>query len=303
MATWDGFKRMFRRKRDLPEGLWMKCDDCGSLLYRKEVEERLLVCPECNYHFTLSAPERIRLLVDPGSFEELWTDLSPVDPLNFTAVSSYRDKLAEAQRVTGLKDAIVVGRARLAEHDVMIGVTDSRFIMGSMGSVVGEKVARMFERARELGVPAILVSGSGGGARMYEGALSLMQMAKTSAAVARYQEAGGLYISVLTHPTMAGVMASFASLGDLMIAEPRALIGFTGPRVIQQTIKQELPEGFQTSEFLLDHGFLDRIVERKNLRAELAAFLDAFPMRRAEEAVGARRAGGEDEGEAVPDGT
>jgi len=273
MATWDGFKRMFRRKRDLPEGLWMKCDDCGSLIYRKEVEQNHRVCPECAFHFTLPARDRIQLLVDPDSFEELWPDLAPADPLSFVALSSYKDKIEEAQKATGLKDAIVTGRAKLDGHDILIGVTDSRFLMGSMGSVVGEKVARTFETARDLGVPVVFVSGSGGGARMYEGMLSLMQMAKTSAAIARYQDAGGFYISVLTHPTMAGVMASFASLGDLTVAEPRALIGFTGPRVIQETIKQDLPEGFQTSEFLLDHGFLDRIVERKTMRAELAMIL------------------------------
>jgi len=274
MATWDGFKRMFRRKRDLPEGLWMKCEDCGSLIYRKEVEQNHRVCPECAFHFTLPARDRIQLLVDPDSFEELWPDLAPSDPLNFVALSSYKDKIAEAQKATGLKDAIVTGRAKLAGHDILIGVTDSRFLMGSMGSVVGEKVTRTFETAREQGVPVVFVSGSGGGARMYEGMLSLMQMAKTSAAIARFQDAGGFYVSVLTHPTMAGVMASFASLGDLTVAEPRALIGFTGPRVIQETIKQELPEGFQTSEFLLDHGFLDRIVERKAMREELAMILE-----------------------------
>ncbi len=291
MATWDGFKRMFRRKRDLPEGLWMKCEGCGSLIYRKEVEQNHRVCPECQFHFTLPAMDRIRLLVDPDSFEEMWADLAPCDPLNFVALASYKDKIAEAQKATGLKDAIVTGRARLAGYDVMIGVTDSRFLMGSMGSVVGEKVARTFETARDLGVPVIFVSGSGGGARMYEGMLSLMQMAKTSAAIARYQEAGGFFVSVLTHPTMAGVMASFASLGDLLVAEPRALIGFTGPRVIQETIKQDLPEGFQTSEFLLVHGFLDRIIERKGLRAELGLLLDyACHRSRAGDAVHAREA-------------
>jgi len=280
MTTWDGFKRMFRRKRDLPEGLWMKCDGCGSLIYRKEVEQNQRVCPECQYHFTLPAMDRIRLLVDPDSFEELWPGLAPCDPLGFVALAAYKDKVAEAQQATGLKDAIVTGRARLLGHEILIGVTDSRFLMGSMGSVVGEKVARTFEEGRRRGVPVIFVSGSGGGARMYEGMLSLMQMAKTSAAIARYQDAGGFYISVLTHPTMAGVMASFASLGDLVVAEPRALIGFTGPRVIQETIKQDLPEGFQTSEFLLEHGFLDRIIERKCLREELGRLLDYAEGRR-----------------------
>ncbi len=290
MATWDGLKRMFRRKRDLPEGLWMKCEGCGSLIYRKEVEQNHSVCSECQFHFTLPAMDRIRLLVDPDTFEEQWADLAPCDPLNFVALAAYRQKVEEAQKATGLKDAIVTGRARLAGHEIMIGVTDSRFLMGSMGSVVGEKVTRTFEAAREQGVPVVFVSGSGGGARMYEGMLSLMQMAKTSAAIARYQAAGGFFISVLTHPTMAGVMASFASLGDLMVAEPRALIGFTGPRVIQETIKQELPEGFQTSEFLLEHGFLDRIIERKTMPAELGVLLDyATHRRRSDAAVLARR--------------
>jgi acetyl-CoA carboxylase carboxyl transferase subunit beta len=280
---------MFRRKRDLPEGLWMKCDDCGSLIYRKEVEQNQRVCPECAFHFTLPARDRIQLLVDPDSFEELWPDLAPSDPLNFKALAAYKDKIVEAQKATGLKDAIVTGRAKLEGHDILVGVTDSRFLMGSMGSVVGEKVTRTFETAKELGVPVVFVSGSGGGARMYEGMLSLMQMAKTSAAIARFQDAGGFYISVLTHPTMAGVMASFASLGDLTVAEPRALIGFTGPRVIQETIKQDLPEGFQTSEFLLDHGFLDRIVERKAMRAELAMILQYASHRRPAVAAAAAR--------------
>jgi acetyl-CoA carboxylase carboxyl transferase subunit beta len=304
MAAWDGLKRMFRRKRDVPEGLWMKCEGCGSLLYRKEVLDHLHVCPECNFHFTLPAMDRIQLLVDEGSFEEKWGDLAPTDPLGFVALVTYKEKLEEAQKLTGLRDAIVVGRARLAGHAIMIGVTDSRFIMGSMGSVVGEKVARTFEHAREAGLPVVFVSGSGGGARMYEGMLSLMQMAKTSAAIARYQQDGGFFISVLTHPTMAGVMASFASLGDLVVAEPRALIGFTGPRVIQETIKQELPEGFQTSEFLLDHGFLDRIVERRNLRSELATLLD-YARHRAAPPTGAFVESGMAEGGglALPEGT
>jgi len=203
----------------------------------------------------------------------MWPNLEPVDALRFEGVTSYRQKIAAAQKQTGQKDACVAGTGRIAGREVLFGMTDSRFMMGSMGSVVGEKITRAFEHAAERRIPVVFVSGSGGGARMYEGCLSLMQMAKTSAAVARFSERGGLYISVLTHPTMAGVMASFAALGDVTIAEPKALIGFTGPRVIEQTIKQELPKGFQTSEFLLEHGFLDMVVERRRLKDEVARLL------------------------------
>ncbi len=272
--AFDKFRKFISRRKQIPGDLWLKCPGCGGTVFKKEVEQRKMVCPECQYHFTLSPAERMDLLLDPGSFSELWADLEPVDALKFEGGGkSYRLKLAEAQKETEQKDACRMGTGRLSGRDLVFGMTDSRFMMGSMGSVVGEKVARGFELAAERRLPLVFVSGSGGGARMYEGCLSLMQMAKTSAAISRFSEKGGLYISVLTNPTMAGVMASFAALGDVILAEPRALIGFTGPRVIEQTIKQELPKGFQTSEFLLEHGFLDMIVERGNLRDEVARLL------------------------------
>lgn len=271
--AFEKIKKFISRKKQIPGDLWMKCPDCGGMIFKKVVEDRKRVCPDCLYHFTLTPRERIELLLDAGSFAEHWADLAPVDALQFEGEISYRKKLESAQRETGQKDACVVGTGRLDGREVVFGVTDSRFMMGSMGSVVGEKVARAFELATERRLPVVFVSGSGGGARMFEGCLSLMQMAKTSAAVARHGEAGGLYVSILTHPTMAGVMASFAALGDVMIAEPKALIGFTGPRVIEQTIKQELPKGFQTSEFLLEHGFLDRVVERSRLKEEVSRIL------------------------------
>ncbi|MBI2898908.1 MAG: acetyl-CoA carboxylase carboxyltransferase subunit beta [Planctomycetes bacterium] len=271
--AFEKIKRFLGRKKELPGGLWIKCPDCASTIYRKEVEERLMVCPQCYYHFTIPPEQRIAQILDAGSFLEMWTNLEPVDALHFEGVTSYRQKIAAAQKATGQRDACVAGTGKLAGRDVVFGLTDSRFMMGSMGSVVGEKIARVFELASERKLPVVFVSGSGGGARMYEGCLSLMQMAKTSAAVARFGERGGLYISILTNPTMAGVMASFAALGDVTIAEPKALIGFTGPRVIEQTIKQALPKGFQTSEFLLDHGFLDMIVERRRLKDEVARLL------------------------------
>ncbi len=277
MASWEDIKQFVfnsDRDRDVPEGLWQTCDDCESMVYQKEVEGRNKTCPECDYHFPLTAKERLDLLVDDGSFREMWGDLRTVDPLNFKARKTYEEKLKEAQEKTGLPEAIITGTGTIHGHEAMFGVTDRNFIMGSMGSVVGEKVTRSFEHAQEEDLPFIMVSGSGGGARMYEGALSLMQMAKTSAAAARFHEAGNLFVSVLTNATMAGVLASFASLGDLILAEPGALIGFTGPRVIKQTIQEELPEGFQRAEFLLEHGFLDRIIHRKDMKAELSAFLD-----------------------------
>jgi acetyl-CoA carboxylase carboxyl transferase subunit beta len=267
--AFEKIKKFMSRKKQIPGDLWIKCPDCAKTVFKKGVEEARKVCPECQYHFTITPQERIELLLDPGSFTERWADLAPVDALRFEGASSYAKKLETAQKETGQKDACVIGTGRVGGREVVFGLTDSRFIMGTMGSVVGEKVARGFELATEKRMPVVFVSGSGGGARMYEGCLSLMQLAKTSAAIARHSQQGGLYISVLTNPTMAGVMASFAALGDVMIAEPKALIGFTGPRVIEQTIKQELPKGFQTSEFLLEHGFLDMIVDRRKLRDEL----------------------------------
>ncbi|MCA8960003.1 MAG: acetyl-CoA carboxylase carboxyltransferase subunit beta [Planctomycetes bacterium] len=264
----------FRKRRDVPSGLWTRCSACSKMIYKSLVLERGNVCPECNYHFEITSDERIALICDPESFEERFTDLAPGDPLEFVAKRSYSERLAEVQAKTGLKDGAVVGTASIARHPVVFGVSDSRFLRGSMGSVVGEKICRGMELARELGHPFIFVSGSGGGARMDEGMFSLMQMAKTSAAVARLHESGGMFISILTNPTMGGAMASFAALGDIVMAEPKALIGFAGPNVIRQTIKAELPDGFQSSEFNLKHGFIDRVVDRKDLRGTLIRILN-----------------------------
>lgn len=273
--AFEKIRKLLGRKKQLPGGLWMKCPDCGGMIYKKEVEARKMVCPECAFHFTIAPRDRIELLLDPGSFTRLWNNLSAVDALRFEGTTgSYKQKLAAAQKETGERDAIVAGTGRIEGRPVVFGATDSRFMMGSMGSVVGETVARMFELGLEKRFPVIIVSGSGGGARMHEGCLSLMQMAKTSAAIARFSDAGGLFISVITNPTMGGVMASYAALGDILVAEPKALIGFAGPRVIQQTIRQELPKGFQTSEFLLEHGFLDMVVGRDKMRQEMARLLD-----------------------------
>ncbi|MFN0058279.1 MAG: acetyl-CoA carboxylase, carboxyltransferase subunit beta [Planctomycetota bacterium] len=263
-----------RRRRDMPTGLWMRCSACARMIYRSLVLERGNVCPECNYHFEITSAERTASICDAGSYEDLFTSLRPTDPLGFVAKRPYRDRLIEVQQQTGLNDACVVGRATIAGHAVVFGVSDSRFLRGSMGSVVGEKICRGIELARTENRPFVFVSGSGGGARMDEGMLSLMQMAKTSAAVARLSKAGGLFISILTNPTMGGAMASFAALGDIVLAEPKALIGFAGPNVIRQTIKTELPEGFQSSEFNLKHGFIDRIVSRQELRATLIRILN-----------------------------
>jgi acetyl-CoA carboxylase carboxyl transferase subunit beta len=252
----------------------MRCEGCQATLYRKEVERNLNVCPQCQHHFPIGAVERIGQLLDIDTFEEWDANLLPGDPLSFNDRRPYPDRIEAEQQRTGLKEAAVTGQGFIKGIRVVFGVTDSGFIMGSMGSVVGEKLTRALERATEQALPVVVVSGSGGGARMHEGIFSLMQMAKVSAAVARHSKAGGLFLSVLTHPTMGGVAASFASLGDVILAEPKALIGFAGPKVIQQTVRVQLPEGFQTSEFLLEHGFIDRIVERKSLRGTLAELLD-----------------------------
>jgi acetyl-CoA carboxylase carboxyl transferase subunit beta len=262
------------RKRGVPEGLWLRCDGCKETVFRKTVIDALGVCPSCGHHFYISAETRIKQLLDQDSFEEWFSELSPLDPLGFADKKAYRDRLKDEQARTGLREACVVGRGYLRGRPLVFGLTDSAFIMGSMGSVVGEKLTRAIEAATKLQLPLIIVSGSGGGARMHEGIFSLMQMGKTSAALARFHAAGGLFISVLTNPTMGGVAASFASLGDVIIAEPKALIGFAGPRVVQATVKVALPEGFQSSEFLLEHGFIDRIVPRRELRAELSRIID-----------------------------
>lgn len=264
------------KRREIPEGLWTKCEECGEIIYNKTLEEDFKICPKCDYHFTLSAPERVAQLVDEGTFRELFKDVVSGDPIKFKGPKSYPAKLKEDQIATGLSDAVITGEGLLQEKKVAIGVTDSRFIMGSMGSVVGERLTRLIEHATKQKLPLVIVSGSGGGARMYEGMFSLMQMAKTSQALAKHHEAQQLFVSVLTNPTMAGIMASFASLGDLIIAEPKALIGFTGPRVIEQTIRQKLPDGFQTSEFLLEHGMIDKIVHRRQLKTSLNQYLDFF---------------------------
>jgi len=261
-------------KRGVPEGLWVRCPGCQATIFRKEAEKRLGVCPECDYHWYVPAQERIRQVLDEGTFEEWDGELEPADPLGFVDKRPYAQKLKEEQKRTGLKDAAVTGTGMIRARRVAFGVTDSSFIMGSMGSVVGEKLTRLIERATEQNLPLIIISGSGGGARMHEGVLSLMQMAKVSAALARFDQAGGLFISVLTNPTMGGVAASFASLGDVVFAEPKALIGFAGPRTIKATIRIELPKGFQTSEFLLEHGFVDRIVRRQDLKSEIARAID-----------------------------
>jgi acetyl-CoA carboxylase carboxyl transferase subunit beta len=263
-----------RPKRGVPEGLWRRCPGCQQTIFRKEAERRLGVCPECDYHWYVPAPERVRQLLDEGTFEEWDADLEPADPLGFADRKPYAERLKEEQQRTGLRDAAITGTGMIRARRVAFGVTDSAFIMGSMGSVVGERLTRLAERAREQTLPLIIVSGSGGGARMHEGILSLMQMAKVTAALARFHEAGGLFISVLTNPTMGGVAASFASLGDVVFAEPKALIGFAGPRTIRATIRIELPAGFQTSEFLLEHGFVDRIVRRSELASEIARTID-----------------------------
>lgn len=273
--AWDGFRRIgFRKRKEMPSGLWIRCPGCENSQYKRLVEERLQVCPECNFHFEIPGRERISVLLDEGSFEEHFEDLAPTDPLNFSARRSYRERLEEAQNLTGLKDATIIGTGRISGREIVFGVSDSRFLRGSMGSVVGEKITRGIEMAIRKEVPLIFVSGSGGGARMDEGVLSLMQMSKTSAALARLDEAGGLFVSVLTNPTMGGAMASFAALGDIVMAEPNALLGFAGPNVIKQTLKAEIPEGFQRSEFLLEHGFLDLIVSRPEMRKTLILLLD-----------------------------
>ncbi len=282
-----------RPKRGVPEGLWIRCPqckatifrkeaesrfnvcpECKATIFRKEMEKRLYVCPECGYHFYLPARERIRQLLDEESFEEWFTNLKPKDPLQFKDRLPYSERLKVEHAKTGMLDAAVVGRGYIRGRPVVFAVTDFAFMAGSMGSVVGEKLTRAAEEATQRMLPLIIVSGSGGGARMQEGILSLMQMAKVSAALGRYDKAGGLYISILTNPTMGGVAASFALQGDITLAEPGALIGFAGKRTIWNTVRLELPEGFQTSEFLLEHGFIDRIVHRRELRSMIAHIID-----------------------------
>ena len=262
------------KKRGVPEGLWIKCTGCSDTVYRKEVASRLNVCPKCDYHFYVSAKERVEQVLDDGTFEALNENLLPTDPLRFYDRRSYSERLIFEQQRTGLTDAVLTGTGMIRARRVAFAVTDSAFIMGSMGSVVGERLTRLVEHATDHALPLIIISASGGGARMHEGIFSLMQMAKVSAALANLHKSGGLFISVLTNPTMGGVAASFASLGDFVFAEPKALIGFAGPRTIKATIGIELPDDFQTSEFLLAHGYIDRIVSRQNLKSEIARVID-----------------------------
>ena len=263
-----------RPKRGVPEGLWLRCPGCKASIFRKEAENKFNICPECDYHFYMPTKERIDQLLDEDSFEEWFRDLRPCDPLGFKDRIPYKERILSEQAKTSLLDAAAVGRGFIRGRPVVVGITDFAFMAGSMGSVVGEKLCRAAEEATRLKLPLIFVSGSGGGARMQEGILSLMQMAKVSAALGRHHQAGCLYISVLTNPTMGGVAASFAFQGDIIIAEPGALIGFAGKRTIWNTVRLELPEGFQTSEFLMQHGFVDRIVHRKDMRTDVATMVD-----------------------------
>jgi acetyl-CoA carboxylase carboxyl transferase subunit beta len=262
-----------RKSEGVPEGLWMRCPNCEGMLFRKAVEDELYVCPECQHHFRISAKLRAQMLSDPGTFEEMFADIEPVDPLKFVDKKAYKDRLKADQAKTGNADAVLCGKAFIKGRPLFMAVMDPDFMMGSMGSVVGEKITRTIEAAAEHKLPLLIASCSGG-ARMQESTLSLMQMAKTSAALARLDDAGGLFISLLTDPTTGGVTASFAMLGDFIIAEPKALVGFAGQRTIWNTIKVELPEGFQRAEFLEEHGFVDFIVHRKNLRSEIARLVD-----------------------------
>jgi len=263
------------KKKDIPTGLWTKCPKTGEIIYNRELEQNFMVVPKSGYHFPLDAPRRMELLLDEGSFEEHDANISSVDPLRFTGSAPYPEKLQQYQKRTGMTDAVLSGTGKINGREVSIAVMDFRFLGASMGSVVGEKITRCIERGLERNCPVIVVSASGG-ARMYEGILSLMQMAKTSAALARLRDAGIPYFSILTNPTMAGVMASYASLGDVILAEPGALIGFAGPRVIKETTNQDLPPGFQTAEFLLEHGLIDQIVPRNEMRGRLVSLLSTL---------------------------
>ncbi|MGE5300579.1 MAG: acetyl-CoA carboxylase, carboxyltransferase subunit beta [Acidobacteriota bacterium] len=261
------------KKVKIPEGLWVKCESCREIIYKREIEKNLQICPKCNYHFRISARERLGLLVDEGSFIEMDAGLTSNDPLAFRDKVPYREKLEENKRKTGLEDAAISGEATVEGHPVVLVVMDFSFVGGSMGSVVGEKIVRAAEAALERGRPLVTVASSGG-ARMQEGIFSLMQMARVSAAVGRLKDNGALYISILADPTFGGVTASFAMLGDIILAEPKSLVGFAGRGVIEQTIKQQLPEDFQRAEFLLEHGFIDKIVDRKDVKKTVAKIIE-----------------------------
>jgi len=269
---WNGFS--LKPRKEVPAGLWMRCPGCEHMLYRKAVQKNLNVCPQCNHHFRIETATRIKYLADEGSFEESLSDLVTSDPLDFKfRGTSYKQRIKADQKKSGAREAMRIGKAFIKGRAVMLGVMEPNFLMGSMGFVVGEKMCVAVEKAMAESLPLVVVCCSGG-ARMHEGVVSLGQMAKTSAVLAKYDSAGGLFISVLTDPTTGGVTASFAMLGDVIVAEPGALIGFAGPRTIAETIKVELPEGFQKAEFMLEHGFVDMIVHRKDLRSEIARLID-----------------------------
>ncbi|MFI4912735.1 MAG: acetyl-CoA carboxylase, carboxyltransferase subunit beta [Sedimentisphaeraceae bacterium JB056] len=271
-SGWDGFS--LEPRKEMPEGVWMQCPGCKGTLFKKAVEANLNVCPDCNHHFRIDAQTRISQIVDEGSFEEMCQELVSSDPLDFKfRGTTYKDRIAIDMKKSGSNEAMKVGKAFIKGRGVVLGVMDPSFLMGSMGEVVGEKFCKAVDRAIEEKLPFIMITCSGG-ARMHEGVISVQQMAKTSAALAKLDDSEGLFIPVLTDPTTGGVSASFAMLGDIIIAEPQALIGFAGPRVIKQTINVDLPEGFQTSEFLLDHGFVDMIISRKDLRNEIGRLID-----------------------------
>ena len=271
-STWDGYS--LKPRKEMPDGLWLACPSCQHMVYKKTVRENREVCPECDSHFRLAGSGRIEQLADEGSFEELCEDLSSNDPLKFKfRDTTYKERIKEDKKKGAKSEAMLIGKAFIRGRGVMLGAMDFNFLGGSMGMVVGEKFCVAVEKAIEESLPLVVASCSGG-ARMHEGVVSLGQMAKTSAALARFDEAGGLFISLLTDPTTGGVTASFAMLGDVIIAEPGALIGFAGPRTIYETIKVELPEGFQRAEFLLEHGFVDMIVHRKDLRTEIGRLID-----------------------------
>jgi acetyl-CoA carboxylase carboxyl transferase subunit beta len=269
-----------RSKKAIPAGVWTKCEKCEQIIYNKELEENFKICPKCGAHFRLSARERIKLLFDEASFKEFAESVHPTDPLRFVDIQPYAVRLTQSQKKTGQSDACIVGEGSIEGHDLVAAFLDFDFMGGSMGSVVGEKITLAVERAHKTKMPVLIVSASGG-ARMQESILSLMQMAKTSAALAKLAEARVPFISLITDPTTGGVTASFAMLGDIILAEPKALIAFAGPRVIEQTIRQQLPEGFQLSEFLLSHGMIDAIVERKDLKKYLADLLSFFKAKNA----------------------
>ena len=270
-TSWDGYS--IKPRKEMPEGLWLACPTCQHMLYRKTVDTNLSVCPECQAHFRIDGPTRVKQLVDEGSFEEIAAELTSMDPLGFEARGvKYKDRIKVNDQANA-KEAMLVGKAFIRGRGVMLAVMNFGFLGGSMGMVVGEKFCKAVDKAIEESLPLVVISCSGG-ARMHEGVVSLGQMAKTSAAIGKLDDAGGLFISVLTDPTTGGVSASFAMLGDIIIAEPKALIGFAGPRTIKQTIKIELPDGFQTAEFLLEHGFIDMIIHRKDLRSEIGRLID-----------------------------